>query len=66
MSELGRELEKIEDSIKRKQNQVDKINEKSVKCNIKTTMLGKDAQRSEYWHFKEDTERIYIRKEVTQ
>lgn len=27
-------------------------------------MLGKDAQRSEYWHFKEDTERIYIRKEV--
>jgi hypothetical protein len=26
-------------------------------------MLGKDANRNEYWHFKEDPERIYIRKE---
>lgn len=59
-----RELSKIEDQIKRKQSMVDKVNEKSLKCNIKTTMLGKDAQRNEYWHFIEDTERIYIRKET--
>ena len=26
-------------------------------------MLGLDAQRSEYWHFKDDQNRIYIRKE---
>ena len=26
-------------------------------------MLGKDACRSEYWHFKEDSERIYVRHE---
>jgi hypothetical protein len=61
-----RELSKIEDQIKRKQSMVDKVNEKSLKCNIKTTMLGKDAQRNEYWHFIEDTERIYIRKETTK
>lgn len=24
-------------------------------------MLGKDASRNEYWHFKEDPERVYIR-----
>ncbi len=24
-------------------------------------MLGKDADRHEYWHFKEDAERIYVR-----
>jgi benzoyl-CoA reductase/2-hydroxyglutaryl-CoA dehydratase subunit BcrC/BadD/HgdB len=24
-------------------------------------MLGKDADRNEYWHFKEDAERIYVR-----
>lgn len=27
-------------------------------------MLGKDASRSEYWHFKEDAERIYVRQEL--
>lgn len=26
-------------------------------------MLGKDAAKSEYWHFKDDNTRIYIRKE---
>lgn len=29
-------------------------------------MLGQDAQRSEYWHFKDDCSRIYIRKEDVQ
>lgn len=24
-------------------------------------MLGKDASRNEYWFFKEDSERIYVR-----
>jgi len=27
-------------------------------------MLGKDASKSEYWHFKDDNTRIYIRKET--
>ena len=26
-------------------------------------MLGKDADKSEYWHFKDDNTRIYIRTE---
>ena len=28
-------------------------------------MLGKDADRNEYWHFKEDSDRLYVRKELT-
>ena len=28
-------------------------------------MLGRDAQRQEYWHFKDDAARIYIRREET-
>jgi hypothetical protein len=44
---------------------IEKINEKAFKLSIRTNMLGKDASRSEYWHFKEDPERIYIRKEET-
>jgi hypothetical protein len=30
-------------------------------ANITSNMLGKDRLRNEYWHFKEDSERIYIR-----
>ena len=44
---------------------MDRINEKSFKANIRTIMLGKDADRNEYWHFKEDGDRLYVRKEFT-
>lgn len=60
---ITQESSRIEETIKRKQSQLDKINEKLFKANIRTNMLGKDASRNEYWHFKEDPERVYIRKE---
>lgn len=37
-----------------------------MKASIRTNMLGKDADRNEYWHFKEDPERVYIQKEEAQ
>ena len=40
-----------------------RLNEKTYKASIKTSMLGKDAAKSEYWHFKDDCGRIYIRME---
>ena len=48
------ELGQIESQIKKKQTQIDKINEKSFQVGIRTNILGKDADRHEYWHFKED------------
>ena len=30
---------------------------------IKNKLIGRDAQRQEYWFFKDDTTRIYIRRE---
>ena len=38
-----------------------RLNDKTYKAAIKTTMLGKDAAKSEYWHFKDDNTRLYIR-----
>jgi hypothetical protein len=60
---IMQETQRIDEAIKRKQAQIEKINEKSFKTSIRTNMLGKDAARTEYWHFKEDCERVYIRKE---
>ena len=57
------ENSRLEELIKKRQTQIAKLNEKLYKSSIKTTMLGQDAQRSEYWHFKDDCSKIYIRKE---
>ena len=57
---------RLDDLIKKKHAHIAKLNEKLYKSSIKTTMLGQDAQRSEYWHFKDDCSRIYIRKEDVQ
>jgi hypothetical protein len=54
---------RVEENIKRKHAQIVKINEKSFKCSIRTSMLGKDASKVEYWHFKDDSSRIYTRVE---
>ena len=59
MKETGR----LEDLIKKKHAQIARLNEKQFKASIKTTILGQDALRTEYWHFKDDPTRIYMRKE---
>jgi len=58
-----RETGRLEDLIKKKQAKIASLNEKSFKGSIKTTLLGMDALRAEYWHFKDDPQRIYMRKE---
>jgi hypothetical protein len=63
---FSNENSRLEELIKKRQSQITKLNEKLYKSSIKTTMLGQDAQRSEYWHFKDDCSRIYIRKEELQ
>ena len=40
-----------------------KLTDQAYQTQIKTSMLGRDADRHEYWHFKDDPSRIYIRKE---
>jgi hypothetical protein len=32
--------------------------------NIRTSVLGQDAHMSEYWFFKDDPQRLYIKKQV--
>ena len=53
----------FEDRIKKQQAHIARLHEKTFSAAIKTTMLGQDAAKSEYWHFKDDRGRIYIRTE---
>ena len=41
-----------------------RLNEKAFKSSIKTSILGKEADKSEYWHFKDDCGRLYVRRET--
>ena len=55
-------MEKIEDQIEKKQLKIEKLNELAFKTSIKTQMLGKDVDRNEYWFFKEEPGKIFVKK----
>lgn len=61
--EYANELAQFEAQIKKKHQKIAALNEKTYKASIKTTVLGKDCAKSEYWHFKDDSTRLYIRME---
>ena len=53
----------FDERAKRYTTLIGRLNEKAFKSSIKTTILGKDAAKSEYWHFKDDCTRLYVRME---
>ena len=61
--DFDRQLSTIGEQIKKKQAVISRLNEKASKTAIKTTVLGKDADMAEYWHFKDDPSKLYIRVE---
>ena len=61
MNHHQKQLAVFDDKLKKKHAMIMRLNDKTYKAAIKTTMLGKDAAKSEYWHFKDDNTRLYIR-----
>lgn len=59
---MQRELQKVDEQIEKRQAKIEKLNEQASKTSIKNQALGKDADRNEYWFFKEDPTRLYIKK----
>ena len=59
---FARELQKFDDQIEKRQAKIDRLNEQANKTSIKNQVLGKDAERNEYWFFKEDPAKIFVKK----
>jgi hypothetical protein len=38
------------------------LNEQASKTSIKNQVLGKDVDRNEYWFFKEDPSKLFVKK----
>jgi hypothetical protein len=55
-------MQKIEDQIEKRQNKIERLNESAHKTSIKNQMLGKDCDRNEYWFFKEEPGKLFIKK----
>jgi hypothetical protein len=54
-------MTKIEDQVAKKQGKIEKLNELMQKSSLKNMALGKDGNHNEYWYFKEDPSRIYVK-----
>lgn len=57
-----RELQKVEEQIERRQAKIERLNEQANKTSIKNQVLGKDADRNEYWFFKEEPGKLFVKK----
>lgn len=55
-------MQKIEDQIEKRQSKIERLNEQAHKTSIKTSMLGKDADRNEYWFFKEEPGKLFVKR----
>jgi len=59
---LQEEIQKYDDQIARKLQKIEKIVESYQSLNIKTCVLGQDAHLNEYWYFKDDPTKIFIKR----
>lgn len=61
-NKILREMQKIEEQIEKRQAKIEKLNEQANKMSIKNQVLGKDTERNEYWHFKEEPGKLFVKK----
>lgn len=61
-NKFTRELQRFDDQIEKRQARIDRLNEQANKTSIKNQVVGKDADRNEYWFFKEDPGKIFVKK----
>jgi TolA-binding protein len=57
-----KELQKVEEQIEKRQGKIEKLNEQAGKTSIKNQVLGKDADRNEYWFYKEEPGKLFVKK----
>lgn len=55
-------MAKIDEQIEKRHAKIERLNEQALKTSIKTQILGKDADKNEYWFFKEEPGKLFIKK----
>lgn len=60
-NKFQKELQKIEEQIEKRQGKIDRLNEQANKTAIKNQVLGKDAHKNEYWFFKEEPGKLFVK-----
>ena len=60
-----KEIDSIHKSIEYSQGKIDKFNEQLWKISLKPSMVGEDSDKNEYWFFKEDLGKLYVKEKET-
>jgi hypothetical protein len=60
-NKLMREVDYIEDKIGKQHLKIDKLNDQTFRLSLKVSPLGLDKDKNEYWFFKDDITRLYVR-----
>lgn len=61
-NKVQREFQKVEEQVEKRLGRIERLNELATKTSIKNTVLGKDADRNEYWFFKEEPGKLFVKK----
>jgi len=57
------EMDDVDNKISRIRGKIDQLNDKIFKTSVKTTQLGRDCEKSEYWYFKEEPSKIFVKRQ---
>lgn len=55
-------MERVDEQIEKRQAKIERLNEQANKTSIKNQAIGKDAQKNEYWFFKEEPSKLFVKK----
>jgi Williams-Beuren syndrome DDT (WSD), D-TOX E motif len=56
------QMDEVENKINRVRTKIEGLNDKIFKTSIKTTQLGRDCEKNEYWYFKEEPSKMFVKR----
>ena len=61
-TKLKKDLETIDGRLEKAESKIEKLNEQIAKIAIKPGIVGKDAEKNEYWFFRDEPAKLFVKK----
>ena len=60
-TKLKKDLETIDGRLEKAETKIEKLNEQIAKITIKPGFVGKDSEKNEYWFFREEPAKLFVK-----
>jgi len=57
------QMEDVDVKVGRIRSKIEGLNDKIFKTSVKTSQLGRDGDRQEYWYFREEPSKVFVKKQ---